>query len=99
MEATIKELSEAAKRMAAATQPTAKELAKLGKLIDNMSNKPQKQKSMKVKEYFKSLGRVVLVSPFILIGIVVLCTAILLKSLGYCLLGDFENATAEIKRL
>ena len=99
MEATIKELSEAAKRMAAATQPTAKELAKLGKLIDNMSDKPQKQKIMKVKEYFKSLGRVVLVSPFILIGIIVLATGILLKSAGYCLLGDIEAATDEIKRL
>lgn len=54
---------------------------------------------MKAKEYFKSVGRLVLFSPFIITGIVVLCTAILLKSLGYCLLGDFENATAEIKRL
>ena len=99
MEATIKELSEAVKRMAAATQPTAKELAKLGKLIENMNDKPQKQKIMKVKEYFKSLGRVVLVSPFILIGIIVLATGILLKSAGYCLLGDIEAATDEIKRL
>lgn len=99
MEATIKELSEAAKRMAAATQPTAKEFAKLGKVIDNMSNNPQKQKSMKVKEYFKSLARVVLVSPFIFVGIIVLATAILLKSLGYCLLGDIKAATSEIKAL
>ena len=99
MEATIKELSEAAKRMAAATQPTAKELEKLGKLIENMSDNPQKQKIMKVKEYFKSLGRVVLVSPFILIGIIVLATGILLKSAGYCLLGDIEAATSEIKAL
>ena len=89
--------------MAAATQPTAKEFAKLGKVIDNMSNKPQKQKIMKVKEYFKSLGRVVLVSPFIFVGIIVLATAIftaiLLKSLGYCLLGDIKAATSEIKAL
>jgi hypothetical protein len=64
-----------------------------------MSNKPQKQKSMKVKEYFKSLARVVLVSPFIFIGIIVLATGILLKSLGYCLLGDIKAATSEIKAL
>ena len=99
MEATIKELGEAARRMAAATQPTAEELAKLGIEINNISNKPKNKKIMKVKEYFKSVGRLVLFSPFIITGIVVLCTAILLKSLGYCLLGDFENATAEIKRL
>jgi hypothetical protein len=54
---------------------------------------------MKVKEYFKSLGRVVLVSPFIFVGIIVLTTAILLKSLGYCLLGDIKAATSEIKAL
>ena len=54
---------------------------------------------MKAKKYFISLGRVLLVSPFIATGIVVLCTAILLKSLGYCLLGDFETATKEIKSL
>ena len=46
-----------------------------------------------------SLGRVVLVSPFMITGIVVLVTAILLKSAGYCLLGDFKAATDEIKRL
>jgi hypothetical protein len=99
MEATIKELGEAARRMAAATQPTAEEFAKLGIEINNISNKPKNKKRMKAKEYFKSVGRLVLFSPFIITGIVVLCTAILLKSLGYCLLGDFENATAEIKRL
>lgn len=85
--------------MAAATQPTTEEFAKLGIEINNISNKPKNKKRMKAKEYFKSVGRLVLFSPFIITGIVVLCTAILLKSLGYCLLGDFENATAEIKRL
>lgn len=99
MEATIKELGEAARRIAAATQPTAEEFAKLCIEINNISNKPKNKKRMKAKEYFKSVGRLVLFSPFIITGIVVLCTAILLKSLGYCLLGDFENATAEIKRL
>ena len=54
---------------------------------------------MKVKEYFKSLARVVLVSPFIFIGIIVLATGVLLKSLGYCLLGDIKAATSEIKAL
>lgn len=99
MEATLKELGEAARRMAAATQPTAAELAKLGIEINNISNKQKNKEIMKAKKYFISLGRVLLLSPFIATGIVVLCTAILTKSLGYCLLGDFEAATKEIKSL
>lgn len=53
--------------------------------------------TMKVKEYFKSLGKVALVSPFLLAGIIVLAVGIFVKSAGMCLMGDFEAATKEIK--
>lgn len=54
---------------------------------------------MKTKAYFKALARVVILSPFLLSGFVALVTGILVKSIGYCLVGDFETATSEIKRL
>lgn len=54
---------------------------------------------MKIKEYLKALARVVILSPLMLMGIVTLATGILVKSIGYCLVGDFKSATSEIKRL
>ena len=52
-----------------------------------------------MKAYFKALARVVILSPFMLLGILTLATGILMKSIGYCLVGDFEAATSELKRL
>lgn len=54
---------------------------------------------MKVKEYFKTVGRILLCAPFVFVGIVVLCAGFLVKSAGYCLLGEFDKANAEIKSL
>ena len=54
---------------------------------------------MKLKEYFKTVGRVLLCAPFVLVGIVVLCAGILVKSAGYCLLGEIDKANGEIKSL
>lgn len=54
---------------------------------------------MKMKAYLKALARVVILSPLLLTGILTLATGILVKSIGYCLVGDFQSATSEIKRL
>lgn len=54
---------------------------------------------MKAKEYFKTVGRVLLYAPFVLAGVVVICAGVLVKSAGYCLLGEFDRANEEIKSL
>lgn len=54
---------------------------------------------MSMKEYLKALARVVILSPFFVLGFLTLVTGILLKSIGYCSFGDFKSATSEIKKL
>lgn len=92
----VEELAAAFKLLAESTRPTAEEYAKIGIEINNMSNKPKTEKEMKVKEYFISLGRAALVAPFMLAGLLLLAVSSLLKSAGFCLVGDFKSAKNEI---
>ena len=95
----FEELAQAVRQFAESTRPSAEALASLGIEINRVTNKPKTTKRMKAKAYFMSLGRVILLSPFLLSGVLVLAVAILLKSVGYCLIGDFDAATREIKAI